>query len=93
MRHFAKNMVDTMPVENRLKFNNVIKKSMMKQVALNSSKSNGNDSDSSNNENSYLESIYSPMKNSAPGATGNFNNSSELSEKSESFANDSKNGS
>ena len=30
MRHFAKNMVDTMPVENRLKFNNVIKKSMMK---------------------------------------------------------------
>ena len=30
MRHFAKNLVDTMPVENRLKFNSVIKKSMMR---------------------------------------------------------------
>lgn len=58
-----------------------------------SSKSAVDDDESSNSENSYLNSIYNPkIKNSAPGATGNFNNLSGSSDlKSESFPDDSKN--
>ena len=83
MRHFAKNMVDTMPVSDRFKFNNVIKKSMMKQVTLNSKSIEGESetSNSENSENSYLNSIYSPTKNVALGNTGNLNNSGGSSDR------------
>ena len=96
MRHFAKNMVDTMPVSDRFKFNNVIKKSMMKQVTLNSKSIEGESetSNSENSENSYLNSIYSPTKNAALGDTGNLNNSGGSSDRqSEGFGDDSKNSS